>query len=178
MEFFKKKGKASPYKYFVICIVVCIVFLMVFLPSVFYITFKCVFGPVDSYITEQVDIYVPDGIAKEFKQYLSIDIDEYWIFRLNKEEQNEMQKDIETNKWRLVNDTDVTIVEDHTSYDDDSVIYESINNHKCYIYIFDCDNKIELPNDNGYFTANDCYEWLFFIYDTETHYYYVVHQSM
>lgn len=59
-----KKGQASPYKYFVICIVVCIVFLMVFLPSVFYITFKCVFGPVDYYITEQVDIYVPEYVVR------------------------------------------------------------------------------------------------------------------
>lgn len=173
-----KNKEKSLNKKIAICIALCLLFHIVFWPFVFGIAFKISFGSVDSYITEQVDIYVPDGIAKEFKQYLSIDIDEYWIFCLNKEEQNEIQKDIETNNWRLVNDTDVMIVEDHTTFDDYGDIYESINNHKCYIYIFDCDNKIELPNDNGYFTANDCYEWLFFIYDTETHYYYVVHQSM
>ncbi len=174
-EFSMEKTEKSQNKKIAICIALCLLFHIVFWPSVFGIAFKISFGPVDSYITEQVDIYIPDGIANEFKQFLSIDIDEYWIFHLNKKEQDEMNKDIETNNWRVMNDTDVMMVKNHTGgYDENCHIYESINNHKCYIYIFDCDNKTELPNDN----ANDCYEWLFFIYDTETHYYYVIHQSM
>ena len=161
-----------------IMISACIVLSVALVMSVLCVGFRIAFGTVKEHITEQVEIYVPDGVANEFKQYLSIDIDEYWIFRLNTEEQNEMQKDIEINSWRVMNDTDVMIVENHTGHYDDSVIYESINNHRFYIYILDCDNKIELPNDNGYFMGNDCYQWIIFIYDTETNYYYIFHQSM
>lgn len=169
----EKKVK-SPNKKIVICIAICLIFHSAFLPFVF----KTAFGRVDSYITEQVDVYIPDGIADEFKQYLSIDIDGYWIFYLNKKEQNEMKKDIEIKNWRIMNDTDVMMVEDYTGFDSDNDICKSINNHKCYIYIFDCDNEIELPNHKGYFFGNDCFHWLIFIYDTVSNYYYVIHQSM
>ncbi len=169
----EKKVK-SPNKKIVICIAICLIFHSVFWPFVF----KTAFGRVDSYITEQVDVYIPDGIADEFKQYLSIDIDGYWIFHLNKKEQNEIKKDIEIKNWRIMNDTDVIIVEDYTGFGSDNDACKSINNHKCYIYIFDCDNEIELPNNKGYFLGNDCFHWLIFIYDTVSNYYYVIHQSM
>ena len=159
-------------------IIACVVLSFVLVTSALYMGFRLTFFTVSEHITDQVEIYVPDGVADEFKQYLSIDIDEYWIFHLSKKEQNEMEKDIEAHNWRVMNSTDVMYVEQRAAYDEDSVIYKSINNHKCYIYIFDCDNKIELPNDNGYFIGNDCYQWIIFIYDTETNYYYIFHQSM
>lgn len=173
----EKKIKETNKK-IVIGIVAFLVFNIIFWPSVLFIAFNVAFGPVKTHITEQVSVYVPDGIANDFKQYLSIDIDEYWIFHLNKTEQGKMADDINVNNWHIMDDAEVMMVQNRTAFDDDSDIYDSINNHKCYIYIFDCDNKIELPNDNGYMKANDCYEWVFFIYDTENHYYYVIHQSM
>lgn len=158
-----------------ICIVICLVFHLVFWPFVF----KTVFGKMDSYIIELVDIYIPGGASDEFNRELSIDIYDYWIFHLNNKEQDEIKKDIEMNNWRIMNDTDVMIVCDYTNFDvDNNDIYKSINNHKCYIYIFDCDNEIELPNNKGYFLGNDCSHWLIFIYDTVSNYYYVIHQSM
>ncbi len=167
-------NKSKRLRKIVSIVAVCLVVLIVFLSFIF----KLKFGRVDSYITALVDIYIPTGISDEFKQELSIDIYEYWIFKLNDEEQGEITKDIKSNNWRVMTDKDVNIVEERTAFDKDSDVYKSINNHKCYIYIFDCDNEIELPNNKGYFLGNDCFHWLFFIYDTETNYYYVIHQSM
>ncbi len=161
-------------KKIIICILVCLTFHLAFWPF----AFKCAFGRVDSYITELVDIYIPNGIADEFKQYLSIDVDEYWIFELSTKEQNELLEDIEVKNWRVMDDTDILKLDYYTGFDSDNSIRQSIDNHKCYIYIFDCDNEIELPNDKGYFFGNNCAHWLVFIYDTVSNYYYVIHQSM
>ncbi len=166
----KKLSKKS----IALIIIACVVLSFVLVTASLCIAFRLTFFTVSEHITEPVEIYVPDGVANEFKQYLSIDIDEYWIFHLNKKEQDEMNEDIEAHNWRVMDSTDVMYVKQCVAYDEDSDIYKSINNNECYIYIFDCDNKIELPNDSeGY-----CYEWIIFVYDTETNYYYIFHQSM
>ena len=158
----------------IVVIIACVVLSVALVISILCVGFRIAFGTVKEHITEQVEIYVPDGVANEFKQYLSIDIDEYWIFHLNKRERDEMKKDIEAHNWRVMSSADVSYVEQRAAHYENSKIYKSINDHKCYIYIFDCDNKIELPNDSG----NDCYQWIIFVYDTETGYYYIIHQSM
>ena len=133
-----KKIIKSPNKRAVICIALCLVFHILFWPF----AYKATLGKAPSYITETVDIYVPDGIPYKFKSILSIDIADFWIFRLNKKEQVEMERDLKINNWNIIDDEEIMVVEESIGYDAYSEMHQSINEHKCYIYTFDHEKEI------------------------------------
>ena len=125
------------------------------------------------YISEKNITYVPTSIAKmHHRDIIGIDEFEYWVFKLNKTEQKEMQKYLKTDDWSLINSNHPEFVLERAE-DETNLTFNSGN---CYICVYDnSENKI-ITNaaDDLHMSQNTIY----FIYDTSSHYYVVMHMTM
>lgn len=130
---------------------------------------------IDSHITEKNIVYTPNTLAlKSYRDVISIDFFDYWIFKLNDKQRKEIEKDLTNEKWSKVNSLHIEILQ-RFLYEEknfEAVIY----NENCYICVYDAlNNKIVTCSDNSVYDL--LYQMYIFIYEPETGYYICIYKT-
>lgn len=136
------------------------------------------FEKVDDFIIETVEIYIPSKKIVSHKRTLSIDTFDYWVFSLGSKEKIELTNDINKNDWAIMKPLHISKLEDLNYIGDENIIPSTIRDHTCYIYIYDFANDRNITNQEKRITADNCYNWCVFIYDSDADYYYLIHETM
>lgn len=133
------------------------------------------FGTINEYIADLGIVYVPQKPAIRFYyQIFSIDIFEYWVFKLNNEEEKIILDEAENGNWSEMNSEHIAKI-DCEEYR--KIFGNSYKKHKCYICIYDKSHK-EVITDSDYEIWQDTTKWIIFLYDVDTNRYYCVFETM
>ena len=151
-----------------------IVLVLIILLSIFSYCFRSKFGRISEYISELGIVYTPSTVPDRFyNDELSIDTFEYWVFKLNDSEKEEISRDIKTGNWEKLNSNHIERLESFSYYKILGFLYKK---HDCYICIYDCNNNVNITNSKNLIYL-DTSSWIIFLYDTVSGKYYCIHQA-
>lgn len=146
-----------------VAIVLCI---LAFIVAVSWVFMVKVTNIRNSFVSE-IGVYTPSGVPNEYRNdIISIDIYQYWVYKLNEYEQKAIEEDMKTGYWvassySILSPFDFEITSDITN--------------ECYACCYDVRNEcfVEFRGSNSY--PSPC---VIYFYDAVTHYYYCVYWSM
>lgn len=138
---------------------------------------RCCFGNMNSYIEGLNIVYTPTKTASRFHYtIMSIDIFEYWVFRLNNKEEKIIIQEAENGgNWSKMTDEHVDKLDSFDHYI--KIFGYFYRYHDCYICIYDDQNGKVITNSDNRIYLNTT-EWIIFLYDTDTNKYYCVFETM
>lgn len=162
----------KPYKSIIIIgVVISFCVLLICLVSSFSLT---LYGNVDESIVKGTDIYIPESVPKKYHTTIfSIDTFDYWIFKLDDGETTEIESELENGNWNKLETFHILKL---SEVDYLSIIgkYSSLKNN-CYLCIYDLSTGEIITNNNEYIIADSC-NWVVFLYDADTNYYFCFHE--
>ncbi len=147
--------------------VLAVFLIIVAFSGIWTIVFKAKYENIKNSYVSETGVYTPGGIPNEYhNDFFSIDIFEYWVYKLNKSEQKEIEEDLKSGYWLP------------GSY---SILWkfgleqESDDESECYTCCYDVRNEsfVRVRDTENY--PSPC---IIYFYDAVTHYYYCVHWSM
>ncbi len=134
------------------------------------------FGTINEYIAELGIVYVPQKPAIRFYyQIFSIDIFEYWVFKLSNEEEKIILDEAENGNWSEMNSEHIAKLEYFDEYK--KIFGNRYKKHKCYICIYDKSHK-EIISDSDNEIWQDTTKWIIFLYDVDSNRYYCVFETV
>ena len=148
----------------VIIFFVCVVMLVNFFEN----------WKISEYITDKKIVYTPDTIAKKYYSELSIDVFEYWIFTLNDEQKQEIEKELE-NKWSKNNGYYMGEFDHFLMYEED--LENLLESKNCYVCLYDRYNDKVITTVDEY-DNNSLTQKIMFVYEKNTGTYICIHETM
>ena len=166
--------------------VICILLVIAIDVSIFIgVLYKplCEIFSIPEFLDSGNIVYTPkaDHLPRKFHVTIFC-IDEYmhWVYKLNKEEQNEVLADIENGSWTLLNEDIYYGIKDFDGfYGGGKILGKELLNHKCYVCVCDPYEDRIITNEDDY-----CYlygyhsQWVIYLYDTETCKYYCLYATI
>ena len=142
---------------------------------VFCLLLKLPFVKINPYISEMDIVFVPDSVPLIFNtDVLTKEINEYWVYRLNKEQQQLITQDISNGNWTKVTLAHINKIK---NLECSLFRFEFDDSNEKYVCIYDSNtNKIITNSGNEIYI--DTTEWIIFLYNTSTKMYYCIHQSI
>lgn len=128
--------------------------------------FKAKYENINNSYVSETGVYTPGGIPQEYHIDLSIDTFEYWVYKLNKSEQKEIEEDLKSGYW---------LSGDYNNIRKFGFEQETDGVNECYICCYDVYNEcfVSVIDIENY--PSPC---VIYFYDAVTHYYYCIHWSM
>ena len=129
--------------------------------------------PVDSFIKEGTEAYTPSGIpVKHHIDFFSIDTYEYWVYKLNDSQCEEIDADIQEGNWEKMS----PLQYNRFPFNYKEIFRKDINFSDCYIIVYDAHGE-RLITGNSRNIMDITSNWVIIIYDNANSYYYCIHQS-
>lgn len=159
-----KKGKI---KIFVVVIIfgICVCSFLNFIQT----------RKISEYITDKKIVYTPGTIAKKYYSELSIDIFEYWIFVLNDEQKQELEKELSNNRWSEINELHLGELSHFLMYEEE--LGKILKSKSCYVCVYDRYND-KIITDADKFVYDSLTQKIMFVYEAETGTYICLHETM
>lgn len=133
------------------------------------------YGKIDDVVIEADVVFTPERPADRFYYDLfSIDVFEYWVFKLEDEEKYNVLNEVENGNWSEMTLFHVGKIK---SLYGGRIFKKSFENHKCLICIYDKKSKTVI-NDSENEIWEDTTKWIIFLYDTEDNRYYCIYETV
>jgi len=147
--------------------VLAVFLIIVVFSGVLTFIFKAKYENIKNSYVSEMGVYTPGGIPDEYyNDFFNIDIFEYWVYKLNKSEQKEIEKDLKSGCW---------LPGSYSILRKFGFEQEPEEESECYTCCYDVRNEcfVRVSSTSNY--PSPC---IIYFYDTVTHYYYCIHWSM
>ncbi len=149
---------------------------MIVVFSIVFHLLRITYGTINEYISDLNIVYTPSSPARTYRySNISIDIFEYWVFKLSDLEEKTVLNDIENGKWDELDSNHIAKLDAFDYYN--KILGKNYKKNDCYICIYDCKNDI-IITDSENMIYEDTTKWIIFLYDTETKKYYCIHETV
>jgi hypothetical protein len=122
-------------------------------------------------------IFVPDGMANNYKNLAVFSIDEHiiWKYKLSPDEKQQAEQDLKNAVWNKIDEENISDIRDYFTYNFKTYLLDDISDNSYYcLYDYSLKEFINIEDDTGMLGWHRA----LFVYDKGNGLYYCVSKSI